>query len=227
MSVTYYDESLTNKINRWINVPNMRVLRPNETSDLFSMQADIKEDKPLTLPLIALSRNSDIDLSYPHKKPSSFDGLMLEALGEISEEWKEELLQHPERHPNWKVKKGTIKDTYTYSVQLNAIPMTVRYQLDIYTRYAEEGNDIMRGLVFNFVNDPIGTIEIPYQGLHLAHNYTVYLDSTVSDNSDIPQRLFNDQFTRWTIGLTIQHAYLFDVKKYPLLTAEIELYTDD
>lgn len=225
MSVTYYDESLTNKINRWINIPNTRVLSPNDTASLFSMQADINQDKPLTLPLIALSRNSDIELSYPHKKPSSFDGLMLDAIGEIDPAWKEELLQHPERHPNWKIKKGTVKDSY--SVQLNAIPMTVRYQLDIYTRYAEEGNDIMRGLIFNFVNDPVGTIELPYQGIHLIHNYTVYLDQMVSDNSDIQQRLFNDQFTRWTIGLTIQHAYLFDVKKYPLLTAEFEVETDD
>ena len=225
MSVTYYDESLTNKINRWVNVPNMRVLRPNETADLFSIQADIKRDKPITLPLIALSRLSDLELTYPHKKPSSFDGLMLEASGNIDPAWEKELLEHPERHPNWQIKRGTVKDTY--SVQLNAIPMMLRYQLDIYTRYAEEGNDIMRGLVFNFVNDPLGIIEIPYQGLHLLHTYTVYLDTTVSDNSDIPQRLFNDQFTRWTLGLTIQHAYLFDVKKYPLLTAEIEVETDD
>ena len=225
MSVTYYDESLSHKINRWVDESKIRVLRPNESADLFRMQADLKKDKPITLPLIALSRDSDLELSYPHKKPSSFDGLMLDAIGEIPPEFERELKEHPELHPNWKVKKGSVKDTY--SVQLNVIPMTLRYQLDIYTRYAEEGNDIMRGLVFNLVNDPVGTIELPYHNIHLLHNYTVYLDSTVSDNSDIPQRLFNDQFTRWTIGLTIQHAYLFDVKKYPLLTAEIEIETDD
>ena len=52
MSVNLYDESLCNKINGWLNTPNLKVLGPNETSELFGIQADIKEDKPLTLPLI-------------------------------------------------------------------------------------------------------------------------------------------------------------------------------
>ena len=33
--------------------------------------------------------------------------------------------------------------------------------------------------------------------------------STVEDTSDIPQRLFSGQFTRWSIRLTIDDAYLF------------------
>ena len=225
MSVTLYDESLANKIDSWITVPNLKVLRPNETSNLFGIQADENKDKAITLPLITLSRDSDVELQFPHKKPSSFDGLMFDAIGEIDPEWEEELLLHPERHPNWKVRKGSVKNTY--SVQVNAIPMSLRYQLDIYTRYAEEGNEYMRAFIFNLVNDPIGKIELPYQSTHLEHNYTVYLDSTVSDNSDIAQKLFHDQFTRWTLNLSIPHAYLFDVKKYPLLSADILVETND
>lgn len=37
------------------------------------------------------------------------------------------------------------------------------------------------------------------------------LNSTVTDNSDIPERLFPDQFTRFTIQLELQDAYLYSV----------------
>ena len=224
MSVTLYDESLSKKIEFWLGVPGLRVMRPSETAEMFGMKSDLNMDKPLTLPLVSLSRNSDIELSYPHKKPSSFDGLMLDAIGDIDEELIKRIKENPEKYPNWSIKKGSAKDTY--SLQLNAIPMSLRYQLDIYTRRAEEGNDFMRGLIFNFVNDPLGIIELPYHKTKFIHSFIVYVDSTVSDNSDIPQRLFNDQFTRWTIGLSIPHAYLFDVHKYELLSSELILETE-
>jgi hypothetical protein len=35
--------------------------------------------------------------------------------------------------------------------------------------------------------------------------------STIEDTSDVPQRLFSGQFTRWTIRLNIDDAYLFSV----------------
>ena len=35
--------------------------------------------------------------------------------------------------------------------------------------------------------------------------------STVEDNSDVPQRLFSDQFVRWTIRFTIDDAYMFSL----------------
>lgn len=37
------------------------------------------------------------------------------------------------------------------------------------------------------------------------------IESTVSDNSDIPERLISGQFTRMSIRLTIDDAYLFSV----------------
>jgi len=54
-------------------------------------------------------------------------------------------------------------------------------------------------------------IEIPYNDSHIEHNSTIMVESTVSDNSDIPERLVAGQFTRMTIHLTIDDAYLFSV----------------
>lgn len=224
MSVIYYDESLVEKIQEWINIPDLKVLGPNESAELFRIQADINKDKPLRLPLISLSRESTVELEYPHKKPMSFDGITLKALGPIDKELEVEILTNPAKYPNWKIEKGKVDNTY--SLVLNAIPMTLRYQLDIYTRKADEGDELVRNFVFNFINDPVGKIELPYNNVHWEHNYTVYLDENMSDNSDIPQRLFKDQFTRWTLGLSISPAYLFNIPKYDNLKAEITVETD-
>lgn len=165
MAVRFYDDALCNKIQKWIKDPDMKVLKPNETNRLFSMKADEKNDEPLSLPFVAISRANDIELDYPHKKPLSFDGLKLEA-------------------------------NETYGIKLNAIPMRLQYQLDIYTRYAEEGDEYLRNFIFNLVNHPTIIIDLPYNDLWIQHRSNIRLSSQVSDSSDIPERLVGDQFTR-------------------------------
>ena len=97
------------------------------------------------------------------------------------------------------------------SLQLNAIPITLTYQLDIYTAGYAEGDEYLRNFIFNFVNDPSLTITIPYNNINIKHNSSIELDATVSDNSDIPERLFPGQFTRWTLRFDIVGAYLFSL----------------
>ena len=45
----------------------------------------------------------------------------------------------------------------------------------------------------------------------MIHDSTVRVESTVSDNSDIPERLISGQFTRMTLRLIIDDAWLFSV----------------
>ena len=156
----------------------MRILRPNEVTRLFQMRADLTNDKPLKLPLIALSRETDIQLLSANKKPLTFDGMMKEANEEKT-------------------------------LQINAIPIQIGYQLDIYTRFFEEGDEYLRNFIFNFVNYPKLKITLPYNESNIEHNANITLIKTVEDNSDIAQRLFPGQFTRWTIKLLIEDAYLF------------------
>jgi hypothetical protein len=98
------------------------------------------------------------------------------------------------------------------AARLNAIPITIDYQLDVYTRYLEEADEYARNIVFNIVNYPKLTIEIPYEGSKLVHDANIRLQSEVEDNSDIPERLVSGQFVRLTMGLNIDDAYLFDVR---------------
>lgn len=94
---------------------------------------------------------------------------------------------------------------------LNVIPIEIQYQLDIYTRYLSECDEYARNFVFNFINYPQLDIVIPYENANLIHHANVRLASDVEDNSDIPQRLIAGQFTRMTLTLSIDDAYLWDV----------------
>lgn len=46
----------------------------------------------------------------------------------------------------------------------------------------------------------------------------------VQDNSDIPERLIAGQFTRFTIGITVDDAYIWSVPIRDNLTLETELH---
>ena len=180
MGLRYYDEALHTLISRWVGKKNIRVLRPDETSALFSINADINEDKALTLPLIALSRNTSIEILQPKKTLLSFDGKHL---------------------------KSTVEET----IQLNAIPIQLAYQIDIYTKDFEDADEYVREFVFAIINNPVLKINIPYNGINLSLEANMRIQSTITDNSDIPERLFRDQFTRFTIQVELQDAYLFSV----------------
>ena len=96
--------------------------------------------------------------------------------------------------------------------KLNAIPIGVTYQIDIYARHLAEADEYARNIVFNIINYPKLTVEIPYEDTGLQHDANIRLTTDVEDNSDIPERLIPGQFTRFTIGIDIDDAYLFDVR---------------
>ena len=183
MAVRYYDDAVANKINSWLPKDRNRqiqVLKPDETKRLFSIEADEKNDKPLTLPLIALSRSNTVSLKQKTMTPISFDGLMLDSDGK-------------------------------HTLQLNGIPIYLSYQLDIYTRRYDEGDELLREFVFKLVNNPQIVIELPYNNQKFKHVATIDMQTDIEDTSDISERLFPGQFTRWTLRFDIDGAYLFSL----------------
>jgi len=186
MGVRFYDEALAKKIENWIKDKSVKVLKPEETTRLFKMKADEAKDKPIKLPLIALSRKTRMSILNTNKRPMSYDGMKIKAYD----------------------KDGKFVPMKSMQ-KLNAIPMSLDYQLDIYTSEMAEADEYMRNFIFNFVNYPNVIIEIPYNDCKLLHESTVYCHEEAEDNSDIPQRLVPGQFTRYTLNLTIDNAYLF------------------
>jgi hypothetical protein len=113
--------------------------------------------------------------------------------------------------------------TQKESLSLNAIPIDVTYQLDIYTRYFKEADEFLRNLTFNIINYPKLTIKIPYNSSTIEHNGFIRMSSEVEDNSNIPERLINGQFTRLTFNISIDDAYLWDAK----IKDNINIYCDE
>lgn len=181
MAVRFYDEALLNKIKNWIPSNSMHIVGVNESKRLFESYIDRNNDKPLQLPLIAISRPGGYSILNKNKRPLS--------------------------HNSSKVVLTSSK-----GATLNAIPIGIAYQIDIYCRYLEEADEYARNFIFNIINYPKLTIEIPYENQGVTHDANIRLTTEVDDNSDIPERLIPGQFTRLTIGLNIDDAYLFDIR---------------
>lgn len=109
------------------------------------------------------------------------------------------------------------------SLQLNMVPIMLSYQLDVYTKFFEDADIIMRDLIFNFINNPTGTVVIPYNDVDYTHNFTIRISSDISDNSDIPERAFAGQFTRLSIAINIDDAYLWDAR----VRSNVYIYSDN
>lgn len=95
--------------------------------------------------------------------------------------------------------------------RLRAIPISIPYQIDIYTRYQDEADELVRNIVYNIINYPKLEINIPYYDENYIHHANIRMQSDVEDNSDIPERLVPGQFTRMTLQIYIDDAYLFDI----------------
>lgn len=205
MAVKLYDQALLSKFKAWIKDPHMTITGPNETERLFAEYADKTNDKPITLPLIALRRTPDIQILSHGKNPMSFDGKHF-TIKEYDPETQEE-----------NVKLGHV----------DAIPITLHYQLDIYCRYLAEADEYFRNFLFGMINHPTVNIELNYNGITIPQKSFIIVGDQVSDNSDIPERLVAGQFTRYTIPFDIDHAYLYSTEIVEPLAFQIYALIDD
>lgn len=183
----------------------MQILKPEETSRLFEIEADVNKDRALQLPVIALSRNKDIELLCTKKQPRTFNAIPMK-IGDTP------IVDPTTQDFNATVREaGSIGKKDISYISMNVIPMKIGYQLDLYTKGMSEADEYIRNFVFNFINYPKLTVELPYLDLKLQHNATITLEESVTDNSDIKEHLFADQFVRFTLRLDIDDAYFFSL----------------
>lgn len=116
---------------------------------------------------------------------------------------------------------ATLDANHDIASQMNIIPIEISYQLDVYTRYFEEADQYARNLVFNIINYPKLDILIPYNDENRIHHSNIRLQGEVEDNSDIPERLIPGQFTRISMKIDIDDAYLFNIRYRDVYSIEI------
>jgi hypothetical protein len=123
-----------------------------------------------------------------------------------------------------------LRQTESETMLLNAIPVHPQYQLDIYTKTAEEGDEYLRQYLFKLINNPVIKIIVPYNGAEVEQIANIRVMNTVSDTSEISERLFSGQFNRWTIQFEVQDAFLYDVpyrKNWKLYVSDTETIAVD
>ena len=198
MAISYYDDAITAKIKGWLaDSSKLRVLAPDESNRLMQLNAEDSGDEPLQLPLIAISRNKDLEIESTIKQNKSFDGLIIS------------------------------KDNMAAAtVHMNVIPIKTTYQLDIYTKKRIEGDEYIRQYLFKLINNPQIIIDIPYNGYVIRHTANLRVLNTVSDTSDISTHVFAGQFYKWTIQLELQDGFLFSIphkKNWKFVGYEVSL----
>lgn len=125
---------------------------------------------------------------------------------------------------NWQkyyINSSDIHSEYTEAIR--AIPISISYQLDVYARYAKEADILMRNLVFNIINYPGFTINIPKA--NLTHTARLVLSDVIEDNSSIPEQFVEGNLTRLTANVSVDNARLWDTRK--LRNADINIVLDD
>ena len=190
MAVKYYDEAVYNKIHNWF---------PED-----SKMTILKVDDTLENFRIRADKGNDKPIELPFINISRDKSFEILRLGRT-----------PLSCSGRIVLKGSEK-----AIPLNAIPISLSYQIDIYTQRYSEADVYLREIIFNLINHPRLTINVPYNDINFKHYGTVRLLADVQDNSDIPERLFKTQFTRWTLNITIDDAYLFSAPATTIPTIE-------
>ena len=198
MSIRLYDEAIVWKIKSWLPTETkVSVLSPDDLSRLYEIEARENGDKPVTLPMITVSRNTDVTMELPTWTPSSRYGY---TMATNEDKW-------------FKFRNITIK---------------LDYQIDIYTKKAIEADALLTELVYKLMLDNQIVVHIKnWENLDLKHVSTITLDSTLRDTSDISERLFPGQFTRWTINASINDAHLFSTPYKNLWSIEGEMSEEE
>lgn len=198
MSINLYDKAIISKLENWTRNTKVNIVGPSETRRLLEVIADKGNDKAIQLPFISLKHSG---------------GYTIEPSGQG---------KRPLSFDGF-----TLEANYEEASQLNAIPISIPYQIDVYTRYFEEADEYTRNLVFNIVNYPKLSVIIPYNGRNYTHFANLRLSNEIEDNSDIPERLIAGQFTRMSLHIDVDDAYLWDVRYRDVYSICYEVVMDN
>ena len=94
--------------------------------------------------------------------------------------------------------------------QINAIPITLEYSIDVYTRFYEEADSYMREIIFNVINYPQVSIKIPYLGFNTVHDSNIRISSNIISDNNVGITNYRDQLCNLKLQINIDDAYLWD-----------------
>lgn len=132
------------------------------------------------------------------------------------------------QRPNWSIIDDRISHAQIHSgimtsydedterfKSVQTIPIRINYLIDVWTKNRETNDNIMRELIWYYTTHPTLSIKIPY-GLDIDHNFNIFLDSDIEDNSDIVEHNVRGIYFRQTLTAYTDDAYLWkSSSRYP------------
>lgn len=195
IGIAMYDQALSTKIKSWL---------PAETD------VEILTQENLTRRFeIAADKSNDSKISFPRV--------------DISRDRTFELQQSSKNEMSFNGVRlyGDDKEAKI----LNSIPISLDYQIDIYAKKAKEADAILVQLLFKLINNPRIVVTLSDGKEKIPQVFHFYLDPQIENSSDVQERLYQGEFTRWTIKLHMPNVrlYQFKVAKNIRITAEVEI----
>lgn len=120
-------------------------------------------------------------------------------------------------------------------VRLQAFPIQINYQLDIWTQNRYDNDVIAREFCWFYKQNPQLRVFIPH-GLNITEPFNLFIENEIVDNSDIAEHNSRGRYYRQTIGLYVDDAYLWkssvtnvpgiDVVKFAIYSGDINKIED-
>lgn len=214
MSVNLYDQSLLQKLKYWTEKTDVTIYGVDDSRRLIEVLANKTDDKSIKLPIISIRRTGGFTIKNPNKKPMTFDGLSMTSSSS------NEFNYMKSKYVNHEIDLNTYNKWLSENKEklqaektniLNAVPIMIRYYVDVYTRYQKENDLYMRNIIFNCINYPTFQIQFNYNSVPIIHNSNIILGESV-DSESPTIRLFQDQICKQTLTITIDDAYLWDMR---------------
>lgn len=189
MSIYKYEEAFIDKL-RDITGDDRIIITNGDINNVTTIIGNINKDE-IKLPLIQITRLSwEVDTKHHGKKMNGHinNDFPLFGLG-------------PHIAGEFEGEDGKIH-------RLHLMPMNFTHKINVWTKTREENDEMIRELIWFFATIGRLYVNIPY-GINLTHEFTLEVDGSITDETNIPAHLESGQLFIQSFNVTCQDAALW------------------
>ena len=180
MSAYLYDEAVVNNLRQVVGDNRIQILPVDRVYDIIPR---IDDDK-LSLPLISLTRTNWEILADDTNHSARYEGAT------------SKIFQDCNKFHETRIQK------------FQFVPMRIDYSVDVWTRTRKENDEFIRELYWYYMMSPTLKITVPYD-LDFNHNFNLFVERQIIDNSDIVQHTSSGELFRQTFNMYTDDAKLW------------------
>ena len=192
MSAYLYDEAIVNNLRDIIGDSRISIMPVDNAMQVIPRM----NDDTFSLPLVTLTRTSWRIHSQDVNHAAKYEGATS------------------------RIYNGEPYKHQTQIQKFQFVPMEISYALDVWTRTRAENDEFIRELFWYFMTSPTLQIKVPYE-LDFDHNFTLFVEEEIEDNSDISRHSEQGEYFRQTIRLYTDDAKLWKSSSREPTTVDI------